>query len=249
MAARGRRVVRRAAALVALLVCAAPASGADNPGVEQVAFTAAGQAAAKLVLIRKVDVGGGWFGGVPTYANVPFPLPCPTYFAFAPKESDLVVNGAAEARWQAPGSLLNVDTHIMQTPEMAVLAWKRWSAAPLLECLRADVRDRPFTKLVSAERLTVPRIGAFAAAYRVTVSSSGKRFVEDTILVASGRARIRLKIATVTAYAKNARAAEIGIAYALAQRALAVTACTQQSSASPTCLKARSASARAAIGT
>src|SRR5262245_27130622 len=74
----------------ACMLAAGVAAGEDDPGLERVQLTAAGQAFAKKVLLLKADFNGasGWTGGVLRNGAVPFPTRCPTYLKFAPRESD-----------------------------------------------------------------------------------------------------------------------------------------------------------------
>src|ERR1043166_382511 len=82
--------------LAAVVVPMAAASGLDRP---QVHINATDQAAAKFALVRKADLGSGWTGG-PKKPDLSSTMSCPGY---APKQSDLVVTGAAETDFQRPG--------------------------------------------------------------------------------------------------------------------------------------------------
>src|SRR3954452_19000855 len=80
----------------------------------QVHRTAAGNAAARAAVIQRADLGTatGWTGGfkAPDMSSTP---PC---HGFQPKQSDLVVAGAAASAWQHTGLELQSQANVLKTP-------------------------------------------------------------------------------------------------------------------------------------
>src|SRR5262245_48832798 len=68
---------------------------------EKVRLTKAGRAAASAVVLTRADLGSTttWTGGA-RKPDLSSSSPCPT---FHPKQSDLVLIGAAETLWRSPG--------------------------------------------------------------------------------------------------------------------------------------------------
>jgi hypothetical protein len=90
---------------------------------EQVQLTAADQAFARAAVLTKADLGtvGSWTGGAvkPDLTSSP---PCTS---FHPKQSDLVLTGAAETRFKEPGIEIDSEAQVLQTAQMVALDWQR----------------------------------------------------------------------------------------------------------------------------
>src|SRR5437764_8619686 len=91
----------RKAALFTAIVAALAFAGSALADQWQVHRTAAGNAAARAAVVSRADLGSasGWTGGStkPDLTSTP---PCGN---FAPKQSDLVVIGAAASAWRHQG--------------------------------------------------------------------------------------------------------------------------------------------------
>ena len=112
----GSRVLVLAAALGMCLAWAGTAA-ADK---EKVRLTTAGQAAARAIVLRRTDLGAasGWSGGAKK-PDLSQSMDCATY---EPKQSDLVLVGAAQSVWKHTGLELESEAQVLQTPGMVRLA-------------------------------------------------------------------------------------------------------------------------------
>jgi hypothetical protein len=200
----------------------AVASIADK---EQIHLTNAGQAAARAAVLTKADLGTapGWTGGAkkPDLSSTP---PCP---GFRPKQSDLVVNGAAETVFKQPAIQFDSEAQVLQTAHMVKLDWQRTVIAPqILPCLRIAVAKSAGTSahVTSIRRTAFPRVATFTSAIRILldVKTSGSTtpvtvFV-DVVLVGRGRTEITLTTTAPLLASSAVRAAEIRLARILAGR-------------------------------
>jgi hypothetical protein len=200
----------------------AVASIADK---EQIHLTNAGQAAARAAVLTKADLGTapGWTGGAkkPDLSSTP---PCP---GFRPKQSDLVVNGAAETVFKQPAIQFDSEAQVLQTAHMVKLDWQRTVIAPqILPCLRIAVAKSAGTSahVTSIRRTAFPRVATFTSAIRILldVKTSGSTtpvtvFV-DVVLVGRGRTEITLTTTAPLLASSAVRAAEIRLARILAAR-------------------------------
>jgi hypothetical protein len=200
----------------------AVASIADK---EQIHLTNAGQAAARAAVLTKADLGTapGWTGGAkkPDLSSTP---PCP---GFKPKQSDLVVNGAAETVFKQPAIQFDSEAQVLQTAHMVKLDWQRTVIAPqILPCLRIAVAKSAGTSahVTSIRRTAFPRVATFTSAIRILldVKTSGSTtpvtvFV-DVVLVGRGRTEITLTTTAPLLASTAVRAAEIRLARILAAR-------------------------------
>jgi hypothetical protein len=200
----------------------AVASIADK---EQIHLTNAGQAAARAAVLTKADLGTapGWTGGAkkPDLSSTP---PCP---GFRPKQSDLVVNGAAETVFKQPAIQFDSEAQVLQTAHMVKLDWQRTVIAPqILPCLRIALAKSAGTSahVTSIRRTAFPRVATFTSAIRILldVKTSGSTtpvtvFV-DVVLVGRGRTEITLTTTAPLLASTAVRAAEIRLARILAGR-------------------------------
>ena len=220
----------RRLALVALLAALAPAvtsalasstSQSGMPNREQVRLNPADQAAARAAVLRRRDLGSGWAGGARKPAP-PSTITCPGY---EPKQSDLVLTGAAEARFQHTGLVLQTDAQVLKTRAMVARDWQRSIVDPrALSCLRHMLSKQLQSneRLVSFRRRAFPRLAKYAAAYRmlVRVHAQGQSVLVVIDLVVVGRSRTELTLTTsAPAAARTAiAAAEVRVARALLAR-------------------------------
>jgi hypothetical protein len=193
---------------------------------EQVRLTAADQAFARAAVLTKADLGtvGSWTGGAvkPDLTSSP---PCTS---FHPKQSDLVLTGAAETRFKEPGIEIDSEAQVLQTAQMVALDWQRVVASPqLLPCLRVGLAKQvgASTRIVSLRRIAFPRIGQRAAAIRVLLdvkagaSPVPVRAFVDVAFVAEGRTELTLTTTALLAADGAVRPAEARLARTLAARA------------------------------
>jgi len=207
-------VTIRTAGIVCTGVLALAGAGgvlADN-GKEKIKFNAADQAAARTALLRSSDLGGtGWQGGriKPDLSS----LTCPDYH---PKQSDLVLTGAAESYFRrgtakADVQGVDVEVQVLETARMVALDWRRAVLAPgLLPCLRRSLVSSlgSQAKLISFKRIAFPRLATYSRAYRAAINASAsgqsERLFTDVIFVGRGRSEVTLTIDGLTKTAISA---------------------------------------------
>ncbi len=217
---RARRTIAATGGCAVALVLA----GAALADAIQVHYTAADQAAARAELLKTADLGAGWTGGA-RKPDVSSDLGCTSY---KPKQSDLVVTGAAAAEFSHTGLDIRSEAHVLRTAKMVALDWQRTVVAPqVLPCLReaASKTSSPQAQFVSLNRLAFPRVTSRTAAFRglVDVTSGGSTVRVLVDIVAIGKGRSELTLATTAPYAARAsvQPAEVRLARILAARASA----------------------------
>jgi hypothetical protein len=227
-----------AACLVALTVTAGGSANTGltrdrapvGSGIERLSIDAFGQTAARQVVLRRSDLSPRqqWVGGLIQPQPSPHEqVPCAGSSSFVPKQSDIVVRGFAESDYRLVGSAeIDAAVQIVDTPNMAEVGWRRWAQSAFLVCLKTALTSTPFP--VTVRRLPFPPVGSFTAAYRAIFSSPGDPVygtVEDTILIASGCARLRLTVTTDLQYESGTTKFEDETAQRLAERATQATTC------------------------
>ena len=213
------------AVLVAALAVAA-AGAAGDPGREKIRLNAADQAAARAVVIRRADLGAasGWRGGA-TKPDLSSTTTCANYH---PKQSDLVLTGAAESHW-ARGELdLDSEGQVLRSARMVKRDWQRSVLAPgFIPCLRTKLAKAlgKHAKLVSFSRIAVPHVAQYAAAFRLLadVKAGGRtvRVVLEPVLFGRGRTEISLIVTSAGASTASASAVAERLARTLIARARA----------------------------
>lgn len=200
---------------------ASSASRSGTPNRERVRLNPTDQAAARAAVLRRGDLGAGWAGGARTPAP-PSTVTCPAY---EPKQSDLVLTGTAEARFQNTAVVLQSDAQVLKTRAMVARDWQRSVTDPrAAACLRHTlVKQLPSSeRLVSFKTRPFPRLARYAAAYRmlVNVHAAGQNVLVVIDLVLVGRSRTELTLTTsAPAAARTAiAAAEVRVARALLSR-------------------------------
>jgi hypothetical protein len=211
------------ASAVALALATASVALAGNGNREQIRFNAADQAAARAAILRRSDLasGGGWKGG----ARKPDLSPadsCPNY---NPKQSDLVLTGAAATRFSAGTLVFDSEAQVLQSARMVRLDWQRSVLAPgLLPCLRSmAAKSSPVNAtVVSIEKLAFPHVATYTAAFRLVTdvrSSNGKlRIIVDIALVGRGHTEIMLTTSAPYDARVPVKASEIRLARILVGR-------------------------------
>ncbi len=197
--------------LVAALVCgAAFAASADK---EQHKFDKADQAAAKKAVLQRADLGAtGWTGG----AKAPDLTPPKTCSYWNPKQSDLVLTGAAETEWKNTGLELDSEAQVLQTPHMVALDWQRTVADPnAIKCTEATIKSQLTggnVKFVSYKRVAFPHVATYSRAYVTTISLTQNGQTEqlaiEDVLIGTGRTEITLS-STAPKAAQSAHAPQV----------------------------------------
>jgi len=199
-------------------------AGAALADKEQIHMTAAGQKAARAAVLARADIGTapGWV----TRTRKPDLSGNIACADFHPKQSDLVLNGAAEVEWSRPGLDLDSEAQVLETPAMVKLDWQRTVLATGVEaCLRSlfQKQSTSTARFVSFGRLAFPAVGTYSRAYRVlfdyTQSSQTVRVSVDLVLVGSGHTEITLTTTAPLAAGLAVKSLEVRLARALEARA------------------------------
>jgi hypothetical protein len=133
-----------------------------------------------------------WTGGREQPNNAP--LACR---GFHPKESDLVVNGSAEAAFRSSGLVFDSTSEVYATPAMAELDWRRSFRAPgSAACLRAEMtKGLPRGYSVrSFGTYALPLHGVESIGYRLVLGAPGSnvRVLSELMLTRTGRYELDL---------------------------------------------------------
>ncbi len=221
--------MRRLLYLVAAIGAVMSAAGAfaASSDKEQHKFNAADQAAAKSAIVLKADLGTtGWQGGLEKPNLSPAPT-CPNY---NPKQSDLVLTGAAESDWKHEGLELDTEAQVLQTADMVEQDWQRTVADPAaIACTETHVKKQlngNAVKFVSFKRIAFPKVGAHSLAYVTTIDVTATNgasvtvTVED-ILLANKRTELAITSTTAKAQQASVATADVRLAKILVGRAKA----------------------------
>jgi hypothetical protein len=210
--------------LVVPVVAALMAAGAvlaGNPSKEKIVRTAAGNARARAEVLRHSDLGKGWSGGF-RKPDLNSTLPC----SYHPKQSDLVVIGAAETRWARVPFEVGSEAQVLRTAAMVRRDWRRTVLAPqVLPCLRQSFKKSLGTsaKLVSFGRVAFRRLATYTNAFRLVANvntPSGPVPVEvDVVVMGTGPNELTLTVSGLAAARASLRATEVRLARVLARRA------------------------------
>jgi hypothetical protein len=215
-----RRLVLGLAAATAAALAIAAVALADK---EKVAYTSAGQAAARAAVITKADLGTptGWTGGF-VKPDVNSGTGCPN---FNPKQSDLTLIGAAETDWKHSGLEFDSEAQVLKTPAMVRLDWQRTVLSKqVLPCLRSRLTKALKGKgqLVSVRVVPFPKTGDYTRLIRTlvdyTTNSGTARIMVDELLVGKGATEISVTTSAAAADAASVQAAEARLAKALVGR-------------------------------
>lgn len=214
----------RTVTFVAVVLAASVATGvvfAASPSKEQIKLTKAGQAQAKAEIVRRRDVGTGWRGGAkkPDLSSA-FPG-C----SYHPKQSDLVLNGAAESTWQQQGVEIDSEAQVLKTAAMVRLDWQRTVVAPqVMPCLRQSLAKSVGATgtMVSFGKVAFPHLATFARGYQAVVdvkSALGKvRIVVDLAVFGARRNELTLSVTGLAAAKASLRTTELRLARLLVGR-------------------------------
>jgi len=203
----GRLLVVFTAALA--LAGAAAAGTTDH---NQVKLTAADQAVAKKIVIKPSDLGTGWSGGA-VKPDLNDALVCANYH---PKQSDLVLTGAAESKYAVTGAQVDSVAQVFRTADMVATDWHRSVLNPqLVSCLRETLAGNltPSQTIASIGRIAFPQgHGILAREYRTVLnvtSSTGSTAKGIVDLIVFTRGRSELSLTTVGSYDQRASIARV----------------------------------------
>ena len=214
----------RTVGLVVVVLVASVATGvvfAGNPSKETIKLTKAGQAQAKAEVVHKRDVGSGWRGGL----KKPDLSSTFSGCSYHPKQSDLVLNGAAESTWQKQGTEIDSEAQVLKTAAMVRLDWQRTVVAPqVTPCLRKSLAKSVGAAgtIVSFGQVAFPHLTTFARGYRALVdvkSTLGKVRAEiDLAVFGARRNELTLSVTGLAAAKTSLRRTELRLARLLVHR-------------------------------
>ena len=186
-------------AVLIALCSAAVAAGAAFAATgekKQVHFTKPDQARARGAVAQRADLGSAaWTGGF----RKPDLSASPTCADFHPKQSDLVLTGAAETEWQDQGLRIETEALVVKTHAMMVTDWKRTVLAPTaVPCLRSHLVKElgSGVKFVSFRRVIFPPVATRSLAYVLLVDvktpTGNVRVAVEVVLFARNRTELTL---------------------------------------------------------
>ena len=203
----------------ALLALAASAlAAADNPTVR---ISPAAQRRAVASLLRQSDFGAGWQGGRTQSSALETPN-CPD---FSPKQSDLVVEGHADARFTfAPGDVvLQQDVEVLASPAAVQSDFARTLTTKFPACLAYQLDHSPTIVSASVSRVPFPPTGAVSAAYRATVVVHSTRvrgaLLSDFVYFGEGRVEYSFNVVAPLSARGQLSRFELALARILLKRA------------------------------
>jgi hypothetical protein len=209
--------------VAAVLPLAPAAAGMAGGGGYQIRFNPADQAAARAVVIRRVDLGSSsWQGGAekPDLSAGPT---CPNYH---PKVSDLIITGAARTEFRQAGFDFGSQAGILKTRRMVALDWRRSVLAPgPVPCLRRTTQKGlgSNAKVVSYTKLPFPHYAPYTALFRgvIRVQAQGQtvHLLTDLVLLGRERTEITLSVVGPAEAKKQISAAERRLGRVLLARA------------------------------
>jgi hypothetical protein len=210
-----------AAAFVASLLSAGAAIAADG-GKEQIHLNATDQAAARRAVAQRADLGSAnWTGGLKK-PDLTGSVTCPN---FHPKQSDLVLTGAALSEWEDQGVRITTEAQVLKTPAMVQADWKRTILAPsAIPCLRSHLVKELGTgvTLVSFRRVLFPPVATLSRAYVMLIdvkTTTGKvRVAIEIVVVGRGRTELTLTSTAPNVAQKIVAQADAQLARALVAR-------------------------------
>jgi hypothetical protein len=207
--------------VAALALIAVAAAVASDPTKEKIARTPAGNAAAVARVLKKADLPAGWKGGA-TKPTLGQGLGCSSY---KPKQSDLVVVGAAMTTWKRLPSTIDSEIQVLRTPRMVKLDWQRTVAdRRVLPCLRQGFAKHasPGETLVSLGWVSVPRLATYTREYRLVVKvatqSGSVRVAVQALVFGAGRIEDALIVSGLASQAGALEKLQLQLARRLAKR-------------------------------
>jgi hypothetical protein len=192
-------MLRRLTLAIAVAVTVTGAALAANPHDPQKRFTAADQAWARTLLLKRADLSGaGWKSQKSTDNNS-------TCKSFNPDESKLVETGEQDsAEFTRVGGFVTSTAAIFRTAKDAQTGWNLEVRPQLLDCL-AEALDQTSpgnatVRIVSRGRLAYPHLAPRTAAFYVKLAFNvqGIKFGADLRVVCLGKGRANLALMTLS---------------------------------------------------
>lgn len=169
-------------------------------GDPQKELTAADNARAQAMLLRKTDLGPGFKGSVDNSED-------PDLYCKALDESRLTLTGEAESPDFARGFVfISSLAQVYESVEDATVSWKQGTSAAGERCAR-DLLRREFAKegvrLVSMRRIAFPSFSSRSVAYRIELSGVSQsitvKVTMDLVVLMHSRAQVALNFGSALA--------------------------------------------------
>jgi hypothetical protein len=211
--------------LAVLLALTAVQAAAAADGEPRKALTTKGNALAKSIVLKRADLSPGFTQRKRPDDDLPAGVRCG-----ALDESDLTITGEAESpdfQLNQPGLYVTVGStaNVYRTLKDATASWNRGASAKTATCFADIVRlgapRGQNVKIVSAKRLSFPKVAPKTAAFRVvaTLTLSGNQRVRayiDAIILQNGR--VQSGVVFTSLGRPVGQADEVGIAALVAGR-------------------------------
>ena len=173
-------------ALAAALTLAVEASA--STGTQPVKFNAADQASARAAVVQRGDVPSSFKGGLvkPDLSDV-------TCANYRPKNSDLVLTGAAESTWQGSDRFIDSSVHLLRSSRMVQLDFQRSVSLTGVRCVLTNAG----AKKVTVSEVALPALGPNQGGYRASfqTSDNGRTVTSILELAVIGKGRFELTLA------------------------------------------------------
>ena len=194
-----RGMLGRLTTAIALGAVVTGAARAANPHDPQKRFTAADQAYARTLVLKRADLpGAGWKGTKSTDDTS-------TCKSFNPDESKLVETGKQESlEFTRGGAFVTSLAAIFRTKQDAVMGWNLEVKPKILDCLAESLAQTSTgsstVRIASRGRLAFPHLAPRTAAFyvRLAFNVQGIRFGADLHFVCLGSGRANLALMTLS---------------------------------------------------
>jgi hypothetical protein len=183
--------LRRLLACFALLALVASGVALAGRGDPKQRLSAADNARAKSMLVKKADLGAGFVAG-------PVVRPESDFYCRALDESDLTVTGKAfSPSFRAAGGIVSISSYsdVYASRAQARVSWRRGTSAAGQACLRAGARreaERAGLRFVSFRWLSLPRFAEQSVAFRASVRQQGVNAFVDIVALRQSRAFVAI---------------------------------------------------------
>jgi hypothetical protein len=214
--------MRAVFAALCLAVLTAGAAFAADGGKEQIHLNAADQTSARRAVTARTDLGSGaWTGGL----RKPDLSAAQTCADFHPKQSDLVLTGAAESEWSDNVLRIETEAQILKTPAMVAADWRRTVLAPgAIPCMQSHLVKElgAGVTFVSFRRVLFPPVATNAQAFvllsDVKTATKKVRVAIEVVLIGHGRTELTIVSTVQNALQKVVALADVQLARALVAR-------------------------------
>jgi hypothetical protein len=205
--------MRRALGLLLIVALAGAGAALAGRGDPQKRITAADQARAKAMLLKKTDLGT-------SFRILPALVDPGNVYCKALDESDLTLSGEARSpTFQGGVETVSSLSRVYRSLRDSGTSWRRGTSAGGEKCVRlrfgAELTAQG-GELESFGRIAFPRVAESVSSYRLVVSAQGLRVFLDVVGVKQGRAQVALLFGS--GLAPMPRDAEVRLARTVARR-------------------------------